>query len=402
MDKIMQYPSIPRSLLAFLLDQAGEPGEMSPRHLWPDSTMPNPRQAQELFDAEIFANPTAQSSLSPRFSRIAQTLLNPQTNLTFRVWGNHDAAVETNIQFPGFIRDGNGVALNQLDGAFQIGAFVDDNHILEQLAPVLSVVPEAREVVDFEAHLPLSVTATLFALLDLYRGLEYPAPPYSSVAINGYIQGKWGLTGLDDLLNYLLGLGYPPVPPSQVEVEVALEMLTNLAFLEEVEEGYYELGVELLPLVDLTRGDLPGLQWQRILNDESGDLLTANRIWLYGNDGFILMLAPTGDHRVFVSSVNVKEMKEFVVAELLGPIPVSSQDLHSPQKAETVKNGHACVECGGELPANTTFCVSCGAPVVAEKVEEKAVEEHQQKFCTACGAELPANAKFCTGCGAKI
>ncbi|MEM3215192.1 MAG: SPFH domain-containing protein [Conexivisphaerales archaeon] len=59
----------------------------------------------------------------------------------------------------------------------------------------------------------------------------------------------------------------------------------------------------------------------------------------------------------------------------------------APQPTKT------CVKCGAIIPANATFCPSCGAqqPQIGQTVT-----------CPKCGASVPAGAKFCPNCGSPI
>ncbi len=418
MSKPATYPGIPQTLLAHLLDRAGSAGEISPRHLW-RAVAPNSRQAQELYDAEITAAPASDAALSPKFTRIAQTLLNPKTNLSFRAWGDSYSAIETNMQFPGLIREGDGVALNQVNDLYRIGAFYDEQDVLEQIGSLIPLPPaDAVMPAVFEAHLPIAIAVTLLAVLDLYRGLEFPDAPYSSADINGYIQGQWGLTGFDKLLSFIPALGQSTEPPSQVAVESALETLSTLAFLEEVNEGVYELSIELLPLASMTRGDLPGLQWQRIQNSDDGSLLTVNRIWLYGSDGLILMLAPMTRGSVLISSVSPVDMQEFFIEEFIDSVSNSAGAFDTAQKIELRNSENTCLECGAHSLTSTEFCVGCGIRFPLD--DESSIKENStlgvgkkpfsetisadstaESVCFLCGTTLDPGGKFCTSCGSK-
>lgn len=382
------YPGIPISLLAHLVDLAGMAGDMSPRHLWP-AAAPDSRQARELYDAGITTAPEVNTSLTANFAPIARTLLNPATNLTFRAWGDSYSAVESNIQFPGRIRDGGGVALNQANGLFRISAYFNDLDILNQLVPLMPSVPDSEQTLTFEAHLPTPLAVTLMAVLDLCRGMEFPSGPYTSATVNGYIQGQWGLTGFDKLLGFLPALGVSTKPPSQTAVEAALETLASLAFLDEVSDGFYELGIELLPLVGRTRGELPGLQWQRVHSGEDGTLLTANRIWLYGSKGLILMLAPMTDSSVFIQSVRPATIMEFISGELTGPVAVTPKAVGAPKAHGHTSLPVDCSKCGAAIARGAKFCAACGSPL-------------DQHACPQCKATIPGTASFCPSCGQSL
>ncbi len=63
-----------------------------------------------------------------------------------------------------------------------------------------------------------------------------------------------------------------------------------------------------------------------------------------------------------------------------------------------LKGSIRCTECGGEIPAGSQFCPTCGAAV---KLPEPAPEP-KKIYCKQCGNALNENIKFCTSCGAAI
>jgi TPR repeat protein len=360
MSNLTTYPDIPMNLLAHLLDRAGTAGEISPRRLW-QAAAPDPRQAEELTRAGITTTSDADAPLTANFDAIARTLMNPATNLTFRAWGDSHSAIESNLQFPGKMRDGHGVALNQTNGRFRISAGFDASDILNQLAPLLPAVPDSEPTLPLEAHLPMPVATALLAVLDLTRGLEFPEGPYAAADINGYIQGQWGLTGFDKFLSYLPALGVSTQPPGQTAVAAALETLASLAYLDEVRSGYFALGPELTPLADRMRGEMPGLQWQRLHTGQDGALWTANRIWLYGTQGLILMLAPMSDSSVFIRSVRPDAIMAFVSSELAGAGTMAGDAAGAPATHEQAASPAPCSACGAANAPEAKFCMACGA-----------------------------------------
>ena len=47
-----------------------------------------------------------------------------------------------------------------------------------------------------------------------------------------------------------------------------------------------------------------------------------------------------------------------------------------------------CTACGHANPAESSFCLACGRPLIAA--------------CAQCGMQLPADARFCNKCGASV
>ena len=434
MDKITHFPAIPIEILAFLLDKVGKAADISPRRLMARAVQPNQRQAEELYDAKITANSDINAPLTPKFIKISKVLLNPKTNLTFRVWAGEHYSIETNFQFPGYIREGQGVVLNQVDKSYIISAFYDDTDIVKELKSVLPVMPPLDDTLTFEASLPFAVAATLFGILDLYRLPEFiEAPPYSSAKIYGYIDGRWGLGGFENLLTYMLSLGYSSSPPTQTEIESSLVLLTKMGILEKRENDFYALSREFLPFVSALSVELSGFQWERISKNDNNELELVNRLWLFGGSGLVLMLMQIGNGRVFIASMDINQMKDFLIDDLLATNENLKSNEKGQSKAElseftqyekeveefvaksssTVSKKQGiprCPVCGAELLPGAKFCTHCGAPIPQK--EENANKSSQLenaekispkiKYCPVCGVELLPGAKFCTQCGAKI
>jgi hypothetical protein len=323
------FPEIPRGVLARLLDMCGTPGPMSPRHLMGEPLPLSPLQIAELYGAEYLTRAAASpEALSPTFARAAQVLLNPTTNLTFRIWGADALCAETNILFPGDIVAGGGVALPPVDQHYRMAAFVEPDDIVADLRPVL---PPKRDDeskrFDFDAHLDVGVAAVLFALVDLERAREdgNGAAGFSEPEISGYLNGRWGFTGFDTLLSYVTAAGMRSRPPGVAEVEYGLGVLKDAGSVESVAPERYTLSKALRPLVALTRTLSSGLQWQRVTLLESGDTLLVNRIYIYGDHGLTLCLAPTVKSRMLVASVLRREVSSFVADEISGVAGASSR-----------------------------------------------------------------------------
>ena len=67
----------------------------------------------------------------------------------------------------------------------------------------------------------------------------------------------------------------------------------------------------------------------------------------------------------------------------------------------TLRGYVRCAQCGDEMPSNTGFCSTCGAPL--PKVETVApVAEDPQMHCTKCGMVLTPDVRFCTSCGTRV
>ncbi|MCC8072980.1 MAG: zinc ribbon domain-containing protein [Clostridiales bacterium] len=63
-----------------------------------------------------------------------------------------------------------------------------------------------------------------------------------------------------------------------------------------------------------------------------------------------------------------------------------------------IKGVKHCNVCGCEIANDSTFCSSCGSPIVVQKIQdyENLIE------CNFCGKKIEKDSKFCTFCGTKI
>ncbi len=402
------YPKMHRAVLARLLDLAGSGGTLSPRRLMGGAGELSPEQLTELYTIGVLESPRASAdALSARFRRVAEVLLDPHTNLTLRMWGLAQACAETNVQFPRNPVDGEGVLLNQLDGHYQIGAFLDDRNLLALLRPVMPPdVPPAVDY-DFEAHLDAPVAAVLVGLLDLLRIASRVHADTGGVAfyaedITGYLAGRWGVSDFYQLITYLPPTGLMAAPPTPYEVEVALTRLLATDMIEEVATNQYSLAPALQPLIRLTAQAEAGVQWQRVSLLANGELLAAHRIFVFGDGGFILGFSPAVVGRVHIARVTPDQYADFFVQELSTLLPVypvkadgaggkaepSAQEAPTPVTA----GPKFCTECGHVLKPGVRFCTQCGKAIGHAAPSLRA--------CSQCGAHLKPGARFCIRCGA--
>ena len=66
-----------------------------------------------------------------------------------------------------------------------------------------------------------------------------------------------------------------------------------------------------------------------------------------------------------------------------------------PPKAENAAAEIVCENCGKTIPADSDFCLKCGARVVKQ-------DEPKTIICKECGKEIPSDSDFCLKCGTRI
>src|SRR5579863_3264265 len=61
-----------------------------------------------------------------------------------------------------------------------------------------------------------------------------------------------------------------------------------------------------------------------------------------------------------------------------------------------------CPRCNGAIKPGASFCMHCGASLVAQTsvaTAQSQAEQPQTRQCIACHAEVPTTTAFCTNCG---
>jgi len=393
------FPDIPRSVLAGLLDLAGEPNSISPRLLLGVAKDLRKRHLAELYAGDFTSLPGgSRIRLSPVFTRVSEVLLKPRINITVRIWGNDRMCGETNILFPGDLQSGGGVILNQVGTYFRISAFIDSRDIIDLLSPVLPDNSETQSSFDFEAHLDISAAAVLFGLVDLANEAEgTKSSGVKSAVISGYVHGRWGMTGFDRLLSYVTVAGISPEPPSLTEIELSLDRLTAGDWLTRKDEIGYSLSPDLFPLTGLAKNLRAGLQWERVSLVESGELLTCSRIFLLGKGSTVLCFSPGSKGTIFAVTRSAVEVIDFFADEFAYSLPVL---IPGEYDAVPVSVQPLCSGCGSPIKKEQRFCAHCGKQIEGE---DQAEEGTHTRICPGCQAQVErGQAVHCPECGTEL
>ncbi|MFP1632830.1 zinc ribbon domain-containing protein [Zhengella sp. ZM62] len=435
---LTSFSEIPRGVLASLLDLCGEAGDMSPRHLMGEAEPLNPLQIAQLYAGGYLSKAAfSRDAMTPQFRRAARVLLDPRTNLTFRIWGSEDLCAESNVQFPGDVVDGGGVMLLPVSGSYRISAFVEPEDIIRDLAQALP--PDSNRLVNpflFEGQFDAAVAAVLFALVDLQRASTDRRQGFSSQDIFGYLHGQWGMTGFSQLLTYVQTAGMQSRPPQPLEVDAALAQLEAAGTIRRFRSGHCQVSDDLRPLVDLTRSLVAGLQWQRVTRLAEGDRLVNSRIYAYGDGGLTLCFIPTIKGRLYVGTVDYKSVLDFVIEEVGGLMPDAGRDVATPDEAREQASKPASAPASRHRmppvpppapdrappkraakatpappppvlhsdPAGPKAAPPPLPPAARKKgpvSRTPAPAEGSDFTCHACGAPLKKGQKFCPNCGAE-
>lgn len=235
-------------MLARLLDLAGPAEGISPRPLLGDPGQLEPQQLAQLYAGGILELPQdGRIALTPVFTQVARVLLQPRTNITFRLWNGDGLRGETSILFPGFIPGGGGVVLNQLGSYYRITAFIDDADVFNLVRPALPSAPDEPLDFEFQGHFEVTTAAVLFGVFDLVRRKAQSQKGkkaqktvlFSPHMVGKFLRDEWGFTGFHQFISYVAAAGMKPEPPSQSETVQALQTLARAGALTEIDANQY-------------------------------------------------------------------------------------------------------------------------------------------------------------------
>jgi hypothetical protein len=389
------YPDLPRPVLATLLDLAGEASAHSPRRFMGSSTSLSQSQIHELTKAHILDQPRFEKSqLSPAFRQVAATLLAPRTHLTVRAWSGEKDCVELEAHFPGAILQGGGVGMNLVGAGYRIHAPLNEQSLLETLAPLL---PARGRVMDFSACLPAPTAALLCGFIDQHARRTNPkaAPengtlrPLTLVSLIGYVLDDWGVTSFEQLLTCVPILARLAEPPSYPLLADAFRALESAGLLLETPEGTLLPGAPLRPLLEGMGKIIGGLQWQQSSLNGTAEGQALEWIVLFGQGNGLLLMRPRPGGRIEFEGLTPERVTRLVLDELtstegatltppaeptLAPKPVPLDPALEPllptPRAEA--KHRFCSACGAALKQDGRFCSSCGHPVGEESVSPQA------------------------------
>ncbi len=384
------FHEIPPEILAALLDHEGSHGVLSPRPLMGRASGVNRHQLAELYAGNFVQLPNDDKVVStPEFAHAAQVLLNPSTQITFRIWRDEEACAETSVLFPGDLIDAGGVILNQIDGSYQMVAPVSLDDVIRLISPVIPPMDNKTAVFDFEGNFEIPVAAVLFGLIDMVRlhaggGKDRQNPEaacFSPAQISAFLEGWWGLTEFRHLTSYIAVAGMMPRPPALNEVEYSLELLADAQVVKRTESNGITLARTMAPLLDFMAETIPGLQWQRISLTDAQEILVSNRIFVFGNNSLILSFSPMPQGKIHVSTTNATALTEFLLQDLTTVLPGGTRETSAENVPATDSR---CAVCGKVQDQNTKFCTHCGA------VHCPHCHNYVKKgtFCHICGKRL--------------
>ena len=280
---------IPHQTLAYLLDQVGEPGALSPRHRLGEPAAPSVRQRVELAVCgytQSADDPTVLDSFRP----IAQTLLDPTSVVDVRVWhGIHVAWNHTAL------RGLHGVGITDDGSRSVIAGPVGPADLAELVLPLLEVAKSARAEpgVEFAMVVDAETAAALAAVLDAARQAASDGSPESALPITAVVDAA--IAPADTLVAGSLRLhsrimSREPGIPDRAGVGAGLRRLADadVIALDQTSVHLTATTAALARLLPLHTG---AFRWQRrTLDDVHGSTVT-DRIVSVGDAGLILEVA---------------------------------------------------------------------------------------------------------------
>ena len=380
------YPDLPRSVLATLLDLAGEASAHSPRRFMGSPLSLSQSQIHELTKAHILDQPRFEKSqLSPAFRQVAATLLTPRTHLTVRAWSGETNCVELEAHFPSAILQGGGVGMNLVGTGYRIHAPLNEQSLLETLAPLL---PARGRAMDFSACLPAPTAALLCGFIDQHAhrtapnaGQENGTPrPLTLVSLIGYVLDDWGVTGFEQLLTCVPILARLPEPPSYPSLADAFRALESAGLLLETPEGTLLPGAPLRPLLEGMGKIIGGLQWQRSSLNGTAKGQALEWIVLFGQGNGLLRMQPRPGGMIEFEGLTPERITRLLLDELTSTEGATLTPPAEPKPAPK------------PVPLDLT----------PEPLLPMPRAEAEHRFCSACGAALKQEGRFCSACGHPV
>ena len=425
---------IPVMAMGPLLDLVGAPTErsMSPRLLM---GFPQPLSVRdkEALEALGVLRVGKESEFAPdiAFENAARVLLNPRTNLTIRLLAPN-GEVETNVQFPGSLTEGDGVTLNRIHDRYRVKWPVSAADIYTLLHDwFLSAVGGVRGH-SLQALLEPDVATTFFGVTDLLRArnrlpeskIEKHDLSFDQNELREVLDGHEAGRGIDDLRLYVALVTGRVAKLSTGDLDRALAKFVTEGVLEKNASKYTATGV-LAVLCDPALNPERAIHWHQGFMVDTGELAVRSRVAVQLGQDLMLVLDAMEDG-VMVRAPSSNELVGDFRNELGQPTNVYGQNPERQSAAKTY-----CPGCGVELGREVKFCTKCGVSVSKEKnlpvcpsckksirpgvkyctncgqhtnmrEQHSSVSKPQQKFCTKCGAKLKPGLNFCTSCDQPV
>jgi hypothetical protein len=179
-------------------------------------------------------------------------------------------------------------------------------------------------------------------------------------------------------------------PPQLSEIECSINTLIAHEYCHESITGRLVIGEQLAEIVPALYGLRSGFQWLRTSLLSDGETATANRVFLVGPHGAVLLFSPTVAGHVYIKLSSGDEIAHFLADEASTIL-----SLRSPSNSPGESN--RCPQCQNECSQTAKFCPQCGFKLVEAKKERENSAE-----CPQCHAPLRTGARFCTHCGLSI
>ena len=357
-----RFASIPSESLGPLLDVVGAPGTptMSPRL---GMGYPRPLSGEErsgLRTTGLFQEDS--DEVRSEWAVAARVLLDPRVNLTIRLL-SPEAEVQTNIQFPGPVAGGGGVAFNLRGDHYGVTWPIstgDVRTLLDEwlLRPVQSVPPQG-----FEALFDPSVSTAFFGSVDLLRTKKMLRgdDSFDAGELVGFLLGHEAGDGVQDLrLFATLATGRTV----RADHPALAKALAKLVVAEQLgsEGGRYRAEGALAALSDPQLQVQRALHWHEVRLAESGELIVESRVVVQAGD--LLLTLDAEEDGVFVRCPGGGGVRE-EFERRLGAVDESPEQGSAPIATGPRKELGFCGKCGTGLRPGRRFCYACGHEVRA-------------------------------------
>lgn len=306
---------IPHQTLAFVLDQVGPAGPLSPRHRLGDPREPNVRQRVELAVCGYTVS-AEDPSVIDSFRPTAETILAPTSVVDLRIWQGFESAW-THVAF----RDLHGIGVTDSGTRTVLTGPVEPADLAALIVPLLaaSAAAEISPGIELELHATAAMAAGLAAALDAARQAAVHGAPIDRLPIASVLDAAVApidSMGAGSLRLHTRVLARETSIPDREEVGEGLRRLAAEGVID-IDQTSVSLSAPLAGLARLLPTHVAGFRWQRrTIQDDGALVTTTDRIVSFGNAGLIVEVGLGATGHVGWRVISVDEAQRNLATEL--------------------------------------------------------------------------------------
>jgi hypothetical protein len=307
-------PVIPRGLLAYLLDQVGPAGPLSPRHLMGDPVAPNRRQRVELAVGGYTSSADDPSPLAS-FVPVASRMLEPTTVIDLRVWQGLDAAW-SHIVFDGI----DGLTVTEAGTGVVITGGVGPTDVADLVVPLIGAA-ERQDIepgVELEVHIDAASAAAFSPVLAATREAARRGAPAGGLPIATVLDHA--VAPIDSMPAASLRLQSRIMSrasgiPDRDEVGLGLRRLADSGMIR-MDQRSVTASAPVEGIARLLPTHVAGYRWQRRTMHDGDVASTTDRIVNIGEAGLLFEVGLGAEGHVAWRTISAETARRCLATEL--------------------------------------------------------------------------------------